>query len=75
MPCAVGWAGDVPGLDFGEAALQGDHEFTKSSISREVACRTLEGHSNPVYGVAFSPHSLKKIVIIGVPCRLFRGTL
>jgi hypothetical protein len=25
---------DVPGLDFGEAALQGDHEFTKSSISR-----------------------------------------
>ena len=35
-PAQFDGPGTLPGLDFGEVALQGDHEFTKSSVSRET---------------------------------------
>ena len=58
MPCAVGWAGDVPGLDFGEAALQGDHEFSSTSFSpdalpaSEVKGHTVDYSDSQVFGLA-----------------------
>ena len=36
---------DVPGLDFGEAALQGDHKFSSTSFSPDaLPASQVKGH-------------------------------